>query len=101
MAEYRGDDQSGEIEASEFWERDLLRLPVFTFSYRVNEEYYSGRFGLIPTTEPRESLIKRMIDRNLIRSEKPTGSSLSLPAGFPASFSCLKAGKCSKMMEYV
>jgi hypothetical protein len=57
--------QSGEVEASEFWERDLLRLPVFTFSYRVNEELYSGRFVLVPNMEPGESLIKQMIDRKL------------------------------------
>ena len=57
--------QSGAIETSEYWERDLLRLPVFAFSYKVNEEFYSGRFVLIPNMEPGESLIKRMIDRKL------------------------------------
>ncbi|HEV2325353.1 MAG TPA: hypothetical protein VGS10_15480 [Terracidiphilus sp.] len=57
--------RSGDKEVASTPGRGVLRLPVFAFSYKVNEEYYSGYFTLMPNMEPGESLIKRMIDRKL------------------------------------
>lgn len=57
--------QSGEVQAASTYPPGILKLPVFAFSYKVNDEYYSGQFTLVPKMEPGESLIKRMIDRKL------------------------------------
>lgn len=57
--------QSGDEEVASTPGRGLLMIPSFAFSYKVNEQYYSGNFTLVPNTEPSESLIKRMIDRKL------------------------------------
>jgi hypothetical protein len=41
-------------------------LPTFRFSYRVEGEYYAGRFSLLPPeTESNESLLLRMVGRKL------------------------------------
>ena len=41
-------------------------LPVFAFSYKVGEEYYSGRFALLPyTADPGESILTKLIGRTL------------------------------------
>ncbi len=58
--------QSGGIEVVTSSRYGSIRLPAFSFSYKVDGEYYSGRFALRPdTTEPVESLIKRLIDSKL------------------------------------
>ncbi|MGA9062904.1 MAG: hypothetical protein WB341_14720 [Terracidiphilus sp.] len=40
-------------------------LPVFAFSYVVEEEYYSGRFALDAKGDRADDLVKEMIDRKL------------------------------------
>jgi Protein of unknown function (DUF3592) len=45
--------------------------PCFAFSYVVNGEYYSGRFGLAIEGEPADTLIREMKDRKFTVSYKP------------------------------
>ena len=41
-------------------------LPVFAFSYKVGEEYYSGRFALLPySADPGESILTKLIGRTI------------------------------------
>jgi hypothetical protein len=40
-------------------------LPVFAFSYVVDGEYYSGRFGLFARGDHADSLIREMVNRKL------------------------------------
>ena len=72
--------ESGDEEAASTSGRGLLVVPVFAFSYRVNEEYYAGHFTLVPNTEPGESLIKRLVDRKLrIQYDPQEPSSYFIP----------------------
>ena len=42
-------------------------LPVFTFSYCVHEEYFSGEFALMPyITDPGPSIAERMVGQKLV-----------------------------------
>jgi hypothetical protein len=44
-----------------------VTLPVFAFSYCVDDEFYGGKFALLPyTTDPGESILTRMIGRKLM-----------------------------------
>lgn len=59
--------QTGALEVVASTEFNTIRLPAFAFSYRVQGEYYSGRFALMPyAVEYDESLINRMIGRKLV-----------------------------------
>jgi hypothetical protein len=40
-------------------------LPMFAFSYQIGGQYYSGRFGLMPTNTDSQALIDTMIGRKL------------------------------------
>lgn len=73
-----GTVEFGNVEVASTTLRGLVKVPVFAFSYKVNEVYYSGRFTLVPNTEPGESLIKRMIDRKLTIQYDPRQPSLYL-----------------------
>ena len=49
-----------------------VTLPVFAFSYRTGDEYYSGRFALLPyITDPGESILTRMIGRKFMVHYNP------------------------------
>lgn len=56
--------QSGSLELLADGRRQFER-PCFIFSYVVDEEYYSGSFGLEVEGEAADSLIKVLIDRKL------------------------------------
>jgi hypothetical protein len=59
--------QTGAIEVVAQTKFNTVRLPAFAFSYHVRDEYYSGRFALMPcTVEFDESLIDRMIGRKIM-----------------------------------
>lgn len=59
--------QSGAIEIVGSYRFNTVRLPVFAFYYQVREEYYSGRFALMPyTVAYDESVIDRMIGRKFL-----------------------------------
>jgi hypothetical protein len=45
--------------------RSPIILPVFTFSYQVADEYYSGRFALSHLHTDADDLIQRLIGRKL------------------------------------
>lgn len=60
-----GTIESGDMEDASTTGRGLFKVPVFAFSYKVNEEFYSGYFTLLPGVEPGESLVKRLVDRKL------------------------------------
>lgn len=58
--------ESGSLEGTR--ETAKVLLPTFAFSYRVSDQYYSGRFSLrafLPTSRV-ESLISQMIGRKLL-----------------------------------
>jgi hypothetical protein len=40
-------------------------LPTFAFSYQISGQYYSGRFGLMPTNTDSQALIDALIGRKL------------------------------------
>jgi hypothetical protein len=64
--------QTGALEVVSSSRFDTFSLPVFAFSYQVRGEYYSGRFALRPyTVDYDESLINRMIGRNLVVCHDP------------------------------
>ena len=64
--------ESGGIEQLYRGKFASLRLPVFAFSYKANEDYYSGRFSLLPyITNPGSSIVERMIGRTLDISYAP------------------------------
>jgi hypothetical protein len=54
--------ESGRLEPVK---QSRASLPTFAFSYHVNGEYYSGRFGLIPGDTSSEALIQRLVGRKL------------------------------------
>jgi hypothetical protein len=49
--------------------------PCFRFSYAVNNEYYSGIFGLAVEGEAADRLLREMSGRNFTVSYKPAQSS--------------------------
>jgi hypothetical protein len=58
--------ESGSLEGTR--ETGKVVLPTFAFSYKVSDQYYSGRFSLaanVPTARA-EAIIKQMIRRKLI-----------------------------------
>ena len=55
--------QSADVEVASTYRHGVLRLPVCSFSYIVNGEYYSGRFTVLANLGESESLVERMIDR--------------------------------------
>jgi hypothetical protein len=58
--------ESGAVEVVAREKFSKVELPVFAFSYRVREEYFSGRFALLPyITDPGQSVIERMIGKKL------------------------------------
>jgi hypothetical protein len=65
------------------------RLPFFAFSYVVDNEYYSGRFGLRVAEDRATSLIRERVDTKIIVRYDPKRPSIfSLPVelsvdGFP------------------
>jgi hypothetical protein len=63
--------QSADVEVASTYRRGVLRLPVCSFSYRVNGEYYSGRFTVVTNLDENESLVKRMIDRKFVVQYDP------------------------------
>ncbi|HKF49795.1 MAG TPA: hypothetical protein VKB38_20710 [Terracidiphilus sp.] len=52
--------------------RDVHEYPCFTFSYVVNDDYYSGVFGLAVEGEPADRLRREMIDKKFALNYKPT-----------------------------
>ena len=50
-------------------------MMCFRFSYAVNNEYYSGIFGLAVEGEAADRLLREMSDRNFTVSYKPAQSS--------------------------
>jgi hypothetical protein len=59
--------QTGAIEVVAQTRFNPVRLPAFAFSYHVRDEYYSGRFALLPyTVEYDESMIDRMVGRKIL-----------------------------------
>jgi hypothetical protein len=43
-----------------------IELPVFAFSYQAGEEYYSGRFALLPhATDPTPGITERLVGRKI------------------------------------
>jgi hypothetical protein len=58
--------ESGQKEVVASARYGKIELPVFGFSYKVQGEYYAGRFALMPyITDPGDSLISRMIRTKL------------------------------------
>jgi hypothetical protein len=60
-----GTIQSADIEVASTYLRGVLSLPVCAFSYRINGEYYSGRFSLVPNMGSGEALIQRSVGRKI------------------------------------
>jgi hypothetical protein len=55
--------QSGEMEVVASGRGGDVSIPCFAFSYVVNGEYYSGRFGLLPNFGNPDQVLERMKDR--------------------------------------
>ena len=69
--EAEGTIQSAEIQKFGGPKAPVYFYPCFEFSYVVNGEYYSGRFGLAVEDDPADGLITEMIDRKLTVCYKP------------------------------
>ena len=58
--------QSARLETVASGRGSKIILPVFGFSYKVNDDYYSGYFSLMPyTVEYEDSILARMTNRVL------------------------------------
>jgi hypothetical protein len=57
--------RSGSLEIVRHLRFHDIQLPVFEFSYSVDQKAYVERFALSPHTEPADSLIARLVGRKI------------------------------------
>ena len=57
--------QSGNVEVVRHLRFGDIQLPVFDFSYAVDQKPYVERFALSMHTEPADSLISKMVGRKI------------------------------------
>ena len=76
--------QSGEIELAERVGHIGQRLPFFAFSYVVDNEYYSGRFGLRVAEDQAKALVREWINTKITIQYDPQHPSIfSVPDELP------------------
>jgi hypothetical protein len=72
--------QSGDMELVERVGHLRERLPFFAFSYLVDNEYYSGRFGLRVPEDRASTLMKERVNTKItVRYDPKRPSVFSLP----------------------
>jgi len=72
--------QSAEMELVERVGHLRERLPFFAFSYVVDNEYYSGRFGLRVAEDRASTLIRERVNTKItVRYDPKSPSVFSLP----------------------
>lgn len=64
--------ESGAYEEYSLGRGGKATLPTFAFSYKVGEEFYGGRFALLPyITDPPPSIVEKLIGQTLEISYEP------------------------------
>lgn len=73
--------QSGAMETVASSRAGDVRIPCFAFSYVVNGEYYSGRFGLLPNFGSGDAVLDRMKNRKFQVHYDPANPEIFYIAG--------------------
>jgi len=78
--ETEGTIESADVEVVAHSRSRDIELPVCAFCYKVDGEYYSGRFSLMPGTDPTEYPVRTLVDRKIpVRYDPQSPSKWFIP----------------------